>query len=388
MRKGMLLTALLVGLLLLSACELEVPAAAPVDAAPEPTVELTELDSGQADQPPESMSEAAPEPTSELETTQSGLPAVLVTGAVVNVRAGPSTAHDVLTTVVQGEALVPAGRNETGTWLYVELPEQEQQQGWIYANLTDFDPEVPVQLPVVAAPPLPPPVPSPTPTPRPARRVDYVAPGTYDRDLPGLDYEWDLVFIDDSSQWDWVIPDRLGCYDAMRVYLGPLARQFGLKRAEFSLADPPVDRDLTSWPLPDFTHAGGVFMQGDGDFDGASMESLWPDWADSAPHNLAHVRQVCTDWPYKLEDYDLGEYTCEVYPLWGNTEHEVGRYYLNAAGAQVMVRTLGSVLFADNFAGAKAWKESAWGGGVYLYPQEPFTHYPVGDGPCLRLIKQ
>lgn len=27
-------------------------------------------------------------------------------------------------------------------------------------------------------------------------------------------------------------------------------------------------------------------------------------------------------------------------------------------------------------------------GGVYLYPQEPFTHYPVGDGPCLRLIKQ
>ena len=36
--------------------------------------------------------------------------------------------------------------------------------------------------------------------------------GTYERDLPGLDYDFELVFTDNSVMWDWRIRDFEACY--------------------------------------------------------------------------------------------------------------------------------------------------------------------------------
>ena len=316
--------------------------------------------------------------------------AVLVTGAVVNLREGPSLDHAVLDHGGQEGDLLPViGISASRTWLQVQ---PDGLLRWIYADLTDIDPEIRAALPVVAAPPLPvaeveaaPAVPV---EPLVADYI-YVAPGSYDRTrYPALNYEWELVFSDNSEQWNWIVADFAGCYDAMRVYLGELPRQYGLKRAEITLSDPPVARDLTTMPRQDFTHAGGVFMPGTATFDDERLRPLWPDWGDRVVSDFALARSTCTDWPYKLEDYDLGEYTCEVYPLWGHTETERGRHNLNAAGTQIMTRTLGSVLFADDGASAFAWLEDAWSKGTYLYPQDSDTGVPEGDGPCLRLIRK
>ena len=72
----------------------------------------------------------------------------------------------------------------------------------------------------------------------------WYPPGFYARTLPGLDYEWDLVWTDNSAVWDWEIADAQGCYDALRVYLGELPRQHGVKKYEITLADIPVEPRL------------------------------------------------------------------------------------------------------------------------------------------------
>ena len=98
-------------------------------------------------QPPQAAeSPGAPPAEAELK----GLP-VTVTGAVVNVRAGPSRQHDVVSQVPQGTELPVTGISEDRQWLHT-APDGESR--WIYADLTDMEAAVRQELVVVPVPPL------------------------------------------------------------------------------------------------------------------------------------------------------------------------------------------------------------------------------------------
>ena len=77
--------------------------------------------------------------------------------------------------------------------------------------------------------------------------VIYNPPGSYSRDLPGLDYEWELVFTDDSTLWNWRVRDFQGCYDGLRVHMGDVPKEFGLARLEVRLSDPWLGADTTHY---------------------------------------------------------------------------------------------------------------------------------------------
>ena len=47
----------------------------------------------------------------------------------------------------------------------------------------------------------------------------WYAPGTYDRNLPGLAYDFELVLGDVSTMWNWTVRDFDACYDAVRVHM-------------------------------------------------------------------------------------------------------------------------------------------------------------------------
>ena len=156
------------------------------------------------------------------------------------------------------------------------------------------------------------------------------------------------MYTDESEQWNWLVADCPACYDAIRIHLGHLARDKGLKRAEIILSDPFTARNYTDWRGEDFSWRGGVTITADRNWDDKAMGRIWPDWHDKLPDpGTARVSEICTDWPYNLEDYDLGAYTCRLYPLWGNPDTEQGRLNLGAAASMVLPRILGGVLFAD-----------------------------------------
>lgn len=53
-----------------------------------------------------------------------------------NVRSGPSTAYPVLQTLAQGTGLAVLGQDTSGTWLFIQLP--DNSTGWIARYLTGF----------------------------------------------------------------------------------------------------------------------------------------------------------------------------------------------------------------------------------------------------------
>ena len=80
---------------------------------------------------------------------------ILVEGA--NVRAGPGTDFPVVAGLYQNESAALLGRNQTGDWLQIELPDGP---AWIFAPLVQTT--VPIaELPFID----PPPAPEPSPTP-------------------------------------------------------------------------------------------------------------------------------------------------------------------------------------------------------------------------------
>lgn len=88
-----------------------------------------------------------------------------VASARVNVRAGPSTAYPILTTVDANTPFVVIGQDASGDWLRIRL--DNGLEGWIARLLTDY-----VALaPVVVAPALPP-----TATPLPATATPLPLP--------------------------------------------------------------------------------------------------------------------------------------------------------------------------------------------------------------------
>ena len=81
----------------------------------------------------------------------------VVVSSALNVRAGPSTAFPILTTVKQGTQLKVLGQNASGAWLLVLTP--TGVEGWVARGYTNYD----GIAPVVPAPK--PPAPRPTPQP-------------------------------------------------------------------------------------------------------------------------------------------------------------------------------------------------------------------------------
>ncbi len=149
-------------------------------------------------------------PTVELAT-------VRVTGAVVNLRAGPSVQYEILGQVQAEDSLPVTGINADRTWLQV-APEGEIR--WIFADLTDVSAELRGTLAEVVAPGLEPavssdtgqsesPAPAATPTATNGglQRVEFWAPGTY-ADAPGLDYDFEIAWVDRSVEWDWTLKNQ------------------------------------------------------------------------------------------------------------------------------------------------------------------------------------
>lgn len=104
---------------------------------------------------------ATPQPTDTLAPSATPTPAAdaVVTGAVVNFRAGPGTVYDVIGLLHQGDPLTVTGRNPRGTWLAVTAA--DGTQGWVFAGLVRLH----INLDTVAVAAHIPPTPTPPPAP-------------------------------------------------------------------------------------------------------------------------------------------------------------------------------------------------------------------------------
>ena len=153
-------------------------------------------------------------------------------------------------------------------------------------------------------------------------RVLWHAPGTYARDLPGLDYEFELVFSDVSTMWDWTVRDFEGCYDALRVHMGAVPQE--AQRLELRLADPVVE-----WY--DGLYVGTGFYHAPWGNPATVPWDAWPYWepADLTHPNLADVESGCYRQP-------SGRALCDIYPKWGNS-HSI---HLPAAAAKTMANSI------------------------------------------------
>ena len=79
----------------------------------------------------------------------------LVTVSQLNLREGPDTTYDVITTLLNGAALAILGQDSSGSWLLVR--QADEIEGWVLRAFTNFQGLVAV----AAAPPAPPLVPPP-----------------------------------------------------------------------------------------------------------------------------------------------------------------------------------------------------------------------------------
>ena len=199
--------------------------------------------------------------------------------------------------------------------------------------------------------------------------VLWHAPGTYDRDLPGLDHEFELVFHDVSAQWDWAIRDFEGCYDALRVHMGDIPKEIGLTRLEFRLADPFAGLGQT-YPPPSWVDSV-VYHSPWGNPATVSWVE-WPDWDPaSLPPDLSQAAYGCHRGPW-------AQTVCDILPMWGNS-HSI---YLNAAVAQAManiVKYMSSKALGEQYSRISSRVLEA---NSYLYPLDDRIGDPVGHGPC------
>lgn len=72
-------------------------------------------------------------------TATSAITATVVTaGARLNVRSGPGTSYAVATKIANGTTLTVLGRDESGAWLEVQLPDHVAATGWVAADYVTF----------------------------------------------------------------------------------------------------------------------------------------------------------------------------------------------------------------------------------------------------------
>ena len=480
------------------------PAEPPAAPTPEPAVVA------------EPTPEPEPEPAAPLRAT------AIVTGTVVNLRAGPGTEHPTDGQVRAGDQLVATGRNAAGDWLQVRHPVATGERVWIYAPLTDLDaaavltlaevgtvgievaepqefeptpapePEAIEPAPAPAAEPEPAPVapaaaipdctqwhtvnpnetrleqitnwfgldlamvevinrlsnsetlvagwqiclhtsnidttlppaaepvvaieqPAATPAPESATSAPapvvsggeqpcantltgelepcvplphfpdqavsgptdlppnpplWHPPGSYDKsEHPGFEHEFELVFSDFSTMWDWRVPDHQGCYDALRVHWGEIPKNFGLQHVEFRLVDPATaeknppelraaDKNHAPWTMP--------VLRG------------WPQ-IDPVENNL-HPDLGVARWGCYLRPNSHA--FCDIMPHWGNS-HSI---HLHAAVAKAMSNIV--MYMSDDALGNRYNRvaRKVLHANAYLFPLiDDRVGDPAGYGPCPQL---
>jgi uncharacterized protein YraI len=73
---------------------------------------------------------------------------------VANIRSGPSTDYNAIGNLPAGGTAPVAGRNDAGTWWYIQFPGGFGGYAWVAGSVVTSS-CIPPVLPVVAAPPLP-----------------------------------------------------------------------------------------------------------------------------------------------------------------------------------------------------------------------------------------
>ena len=196
--------------------------------------------------------------------------------------------------------------------------------------------------------------------------VLWHAPGTYDRDLLGLDHDFELVFNDLSILWDWSIRDFEGCYDALRVHMGSIPKEIGLTRLEFRLSDPfRVD------PPPEVWFDNGIYHSPWGNPANVPWDE-YPNWDPaSMPPDLSAATFGCYLGPWE-------QLVCDIHPQWGNS-HSI---YLNAAVAKAMANII--INYSSHSLGNQYNRLSSrvLEANSYLFPLDDRIGDPVGHGPC------
>ena len=376
MIKSFLFTVLLAALALgLLACEI------PAESSPESSPAIPAAD--------------AVEPTVEVTT-------VHVTGAVVNLRAGPSVAYAVLGQVQADDSLPVTGINADRTWLQV-APEGEIR--WIFADLTDVSAEQRGTLAEVAAPALgeslatsegqtesaapataTPEAAAVAPTATPPVVIAgsdvyppgtlWKPPGSYGRHLLGLDYDFEIEWVDRSAQWDWELKDHGGCYDALRVFMGSVPKQYGLKKYQIALTDPGETLDIEYYyRTPNLLLAHTAEPR-------AALRPLapsWPNWEGKLVAEQAATGTICY-----ADQLHNGLVPCELQVWWGEPSHN-----LDGAAIQSLAASMGGTLFIPSAGGAAgaAWVPPAVSKRKqYLAPFYGGT--PTGPNVCFSVKRQ
>ncbi len=208
----------------------------------------------------------------------------------------------------------------------------------------------------------------------------YHAPGMYDRsEHPGLAYEWELKFSDDSHLWDWAVRDFEGCYDALRVQYGEVPEAVGLKSLEFRLSDSKEgsgEGDRT-----------GMGLSSSYSFPDTFWDWTFPDrprgtWQPSdLPHpDMAITAIRCFAPRGQPED----EVFCRIQPGWGNE----GSIHLE----WTVVRAMS--LAAEQMSRRVITRQYNWQHPIivdlaaYLTPIiDDRSGHPAGYGACMQLAR-
>ena len=206
--------------------------------------------------------------------------------------------------------------------------------------------------------------------------IIWHAPGSYDRDLPGLGHDFELVFTDNSAMWDWTVRDRNACYDAVRIHMGEVAQEAGLQHLEVRLIDPIYTGDRNFWKS-EWAY-GNVYQ-----FPWVSQSGNWwigwPNWnLANMPHpDFAQVRLGCSF-------LSGSRILCDIAPEWGNS-HSI---HLNAATTLALANT--AAAFSDN---AREYRHNRLDPRIfefnaYLFPiLDNRRGDPAGQGPCLDVAR-
>ena len=209
----------------------------------------------------------------------------------------------------------------------------------------------------------------------------YKAPGTYDRNLPGLDYDWEWVLSDDSTMWDWTVRDRAACYDGLRAHMGDVPESVGLTRIEYRLSD-PIFGEESYHDLREMGMSTSLYYPGIAGGSNIPWDS-WPNWQPGMLPNrdLALVSLRCYGNTGPTWSRSEGELFCRISPRWGNS----GSIHLEAATTMLMANAVGHVSRQSK------WFQGGWDRSenvAYLYPViDGDGDNPAGSGPCMVITR-
>ena len=200
--------------------------------------------------------------------------------------------------------------------------------------------------------------------------------GTYERDLPGLDYDFELVFTDNSVMWDWRIRDFEACYDALRVHMGIVPQEVDLQQLELRLAD-PISFEAFVNAISVSTWVGAAIYSTPWINPVPNLWPSYPDWEPAAlPHpDLGAVAYGCFPQP-------AGQALCAIMPMWSNSHSA----HLNAAATLTMANSVAYMSGNALDARYSNLHDRVLEANAYLFPLlDNRRGDPAGHGPCADL---